>query len=68
MSSVGQLGLKSVSQGAATQVYVAVHPAAAALSGRYFADSNVAASRPDGDDAELAKKLWDTSETIVGSI
>jgi len=62
---VGPLFLKSIPQGAATEVYVAVHPGAASISGEYFANCNVAKARADGLDPELAKKLWDVSEKIV---
>ena len=62
------IALKTVPQGAATQLYAAVHPAAAGISGAYFADSNVAKSRPDADDAALARRLWEVSETIVAGL
>ncbi len=65
---VGKLALKSVPQGAATQVYVAVSPALAGVSGEYFADCNVAKSRADANDAALAKKLWDRSEAIAAEL
>lgn len=65
---VGPLVLKSVGQGAATQTYVAVHPATATISGAYFADCNVAKPRADADDPALAKKLWAESERIVQSL
>lgn len=64
----GPLFLKSVPQGAATEVYVATHPSLADVSGQYFADCNVAKSRADADDAELAKKLWEVSEKIVAAL
>jgi WW domain-containing oxidoreductase len=64
----GPLGLKSIPQGAATEVYVATNPKLADVSGQYFADSNVAKSRADGDDAALAKKLWEVSEKIVAGL
>ena len=63
-----KIALKSAAQGAATEVYVAVHPAAATLSGEYFADCNVAKPRRDANDAELAKKLWQVSEDIVAKL
>ena len=64
----GPLVLKTVPQGAATEVYVATNPAAASLSGEYFADCNVAKPRADANDAELAKKLWEVSEKIVAEL
>lgn len=68
LSVVEPLFLKTVPQGAATEVYVAVHPKAAETSGRYFADCNVARARADADDAALAKRLWEVSETISKSL
>jgi NAD(P)-dependent dehydrogenase (short-subunit alcohol dehydrogenase family) len=59
------LFLKSVAQGAATQIYVATHPSLANVSGEYFSDNNIAKCRNDANDAELAKKLWEVSEKIV---
>jgi WW domain-containing oxidoreductase len=64
----GPLVLKSVPQGAATEVYVAVHPAVAAVSGAYFADCNVAKPRPDAEDPALAARLWEVSEKIVAGL
>ncbi len=59
------LVLKTPQQGAATQVYAAVHPKAAGISGSYFADCNVASHRSDANDPELARRLWDVSEKIA---
>jgi NAD(P)-dependent dehydrogenase (short-subunit alcohol dehydrogenase family) len=67
-SAVGPLALKTVEQGAATQVFVATSPTLAGVTGEYFADCNVAAPRADANDADLAKKLWDESEKIVASL
>ena len=67
-ASVGPLFLKSVEQGAATQCYVAVHPATAAISGEYFADCNVAQPSRNGQDAALAAKLWEKTEEIIAGL
>lgn len=64
----GPLVLKDIAEGAATEVYVAARPELATVSGRYFADCNEAAPRPDADDPALARKLWDTSEQIVAKL
>jgi len=64
----GPLVLKSVAQGAATEVYAAVHPAVAGVSGAYFADCNVAKCRPDAEDPALAAKLWKVTEEIVARL
>jgi NAD(P)-dependent dehydrogenase (short-subunit alcohol dehydrogenase family) len=60
--------LKSISQGAATQCYVATNPALSAVSGQYFVDCNVAKPRADAEDRSLAKRLWDVSEKIVAAL
>jgi len=62
------VGLKSIPQGAATQVYVATNPALAGVTGEYFADCNVAKARSDALDPAIAKKLWDESERIVAEL
>lgn len=68
MALAGPLVLKSVPQGAATEVYLAVHPAVAATTGAYFADSNLARPRADADDAAMARRLWEVTEKIVGGL
>ena len=65
---VGPLVLKSVPQGAATEVYAAVHPAVAGTTGAYFADCNVARPRPDAEDPALARRLWEVTEKIVAGL
>lgn len=62
------LVFKSVPEGAATQTYVAVHPDAEGISGEYWVDCNAAKSSKKGRDAELAKQLWDVSESIVEDV
>ncbi len=64
----GPLLLKTVPQGAATEVFVATSPKVADVSGEYFADCNVASPRADANDPELAKKLWAKSEELVASL
>jgi WW domain-containing oxidoreductase len=65
MSAIAPIALKTVEQGAATQVYVATRPELANANGQYFADCNVAQARPDTDDVRLAEQLWDVSERIA---
>ena len=60
--------LKSIPQGAATQCYVACHPAVAAVSGAYFSNCNVARPTAPGRDAALATRLWAESERIVARL
>lgn len=59
------LFLKSIPQGAATQVYLATHPDVAATNGAYFADCNVAIPSSHGQDDAMAQRLWEVSEQIV---
>jgi len=68
MALAGPLVLKSVAQGAATGVYVAVHPGAASATGAYFADCNLARPRADADDAALARRLWEVTESVVAGL
>lgn len=68
MSIINPLFLKSIPQGAATEVFVAVHPSVATVSGEYFADCNIARSRAEGRDDALARKLWEVSEQIVAKL
>ena len=65
MTVLGPLLMKTIAQGAATEVFCAVHPAAVALSGNYFADVNLAECRAEANDPALARKLWDVSEKII---
>lgn len=62
------LALKSIPQGAATQVWAATHPATARTSGEYLSHCNVATSTRNGQDMDMAKKLWDVSEQIVADL
>jgi WW domain-containing oxidoreductase len=61
----GPLFLKTIPQGAATEVFAAVHPKALALAGKYLADCNAATPRKDAEDSALARQLWTVSEQIV---
>jgi WW domain-containing oxidoreductase len=63
--ALGPLFLKTVEQGAATQCYAAVHPAAAAHNGEYLADCNPAPSTPAAKDDALAERLWKVSEELL---
>jgi WW domain-containing oxidoreductase len=59
------LFFKSVAEGAATQCYLAAHPALAAISGEYFVDCNIAKPSRFGRDDQLAERLWEVSEQVV---
>lgn len=60
--------MKNISQGAATQVYVATHPRLERVSGKYFADCNEKKSDPLGNDSALAAALWEKTEEIVAGL
>ncbi len=60
--------LRTVEQGAATQVYVATHPSLATVSGRYFSDCQISETTPEGEDDALAEVLWQKSEEIAASL
>ncbi len=62
------LVLKSVGEGAATQVYLAVHPNVDGVAGKYFSDCNVGKSSSRGRDEEMAAKLWEVSEKIAAEV
>lgn len=68
LKMVDPIFLKNIAEGAATQCFVAVHPSCAGVNGEYFADSNQATSSKIGQNAELAKRLWERSEEIAGSL
>jgi WW domain-containing oxidoreductase len=65
LSVGGYLAFKSVPEGAATQCYLATHPAVAKISGEYFSDCNVKLSKPQGRNMSMAAELWQRSEAIV---
>jgi NAD(P)-dependent dehydrogenase (short-subunit alcohol dehydrogenase family) len=56
---------RSVQQGAATPCYVAAHPAMAGLSGGFFRDFARAKQSAHQQDAAMAARLWQVSETLV---
>jgi len=58
---------KTPAQGAATSVFAATAPELAGRSGSYLANCAVSSSSPDGQDAELAERLWAVSEQIVAA-
>ncbi|MCB9740592.1 MAG: SDR family NAD(P)-dependent oxidoreductase [Deltaproteobacteria bacterium] len=66
MKSVGTaIALKTIPQGAATQVYVATHPDAVTVSGEYWSHCNVAKASAKGRDDALAEALWEKTEAIL---
>lgn len=68
ISLAAPLVLKSIPQGAATQCYLAVHPGAADVTGKYYADCNESRTTRHGRDEALAAKLWEASEAIAAEV
>jgi NAD(P)-dependent dehydrogenase (short-subunit alcohol dehydrogenase family) len=68
MSLAKPLLLKTIPQGAATEVWAAVHPDAASINGEYLSDCNLARSSPQGQDLEAAARLWEISEAKVAEL
>jgi NAD(P)-dependent dehydrogenase (short-subunit alcohol dehydrogenase family) len=57
--------MKSVEEGAATQVYVATHPSLAAVSGEFFRDCNPIVPEGHLQDDAMAARLWQVSEELT---
>lgn len=68
LAALGPLVLKSVAEGAATEVFAAVSPKALPLADSYLSNSNVTKPRADAEDAALATRLWAESEKIVRAL
>ena len=68
LDEIGREKLKTVEQGAATQVYLAVHPDVARETGLYFDDCMVKEPSKPAQDEALADRLWAESEKIVASL
>ena len=62
------MALKSVPQGAATQLYVATHPEAHQYNGLYFADCNPKTPSDFAQDEQLAAQLWEKTESLVAAL
>ena len=56
---------KSPAQGAATQCYVAAHPAVKGISGEYFRDCAPAPQSDLQKDTAMAARLWQVSEQLT---
>lgn len=65
LNLIGPLFLKSIPEGAATQVWAAVHPATAQLRGHYLADCNLARCTAHGQDEGLSERLWQVSHELA---
>ncbi|KAK6794500.1 hypothetical protein RDI58_007953 [Solanum bulbocastanum] len=62
---IGKHVMKNVEQGAATTCYVALHPDVKGVSGKYYADCNIAEASHQANDPGLAKRLWDFTMSLV---
>ena len=58
---------KSLSQGAATSVLCAAHPSLDDLGGEYFSNCRLDRASPEAEDPEVARRLWELTETWTGS-
>lgn len=56
---------KDTPQGAATQAYLAAHPAPASISGQYFVDCNPALASEHMYNEQMAARLWEVSEDLT---
>ncbi|GER51020.1 NAD(P)-binding Rossmann-fold superfamily protein [Striga asiatica] len=65
IAALGKHVMKDVQQGAATTCYVALHPDVKGMSGKYYADCNLAEPSLQAKDQELAKKLWDFTHNLI---
>ncbi len=65
MVLMSALVLKSVSEGAATQVYAAVHPDGAGFNGEYLKDCKITQPSDNACDPAMAERLWVESERIA---
>jgi hypothetical protein len=54
---------RTAEKGAETLLWLALHPDASGFSGQYFFDMRARRVRARGDDDELARRLWDLSES-----
>ena len=67
LERIGRKNLKSIPQGAATQVFLAAHPDGAAHSGAYFDSCQPAEPLPLALDEALGERLWAWSEQLVAA-
>uniref|UniRef100_A0A2A4IXN8 Retinol dehydrogenase n=1 Tax=Heliothis virescens TaxID=7102 RepID=A0A2A4IXN8_HELVI len=53
-------------EGAQTSIYLAVSPEVEGISGKYYSDCHEKTLKGIANDKDLARKLWDVSEKVVG--
>ncbi|KAK3789413.1 hypothetical protein RRG08_005559 [Elysia crispata] len=63
-----KLFCKTAEEGAQTSIYLAVSEEVTDISGKYFVDSDIKESEtnPLSRDKDIAKQLWDISESLTG--
>ena len=59
---------KSPKKGAETSIYLASSPEVNHISGKYFVNKQVKESTPTSYDVEVAKHLWEESESLIRAI
>ncbi|KAG6391970.1 hypothetical protein SASPL_149734 [Salvia splendens] len=64
LSTFGMFALNEL-QGAATTCYVALHPDVKGMTGKYYADCNLAETSLQAKDQDLARKLWDFTNNLI---
>jgi retinol dehydrogenase 12 len=60
------IGGRTPEEGARTSVYLASSPEVEGVTGRYYVDSQPRRSSAASYDLEIAKRLWEVSETMTG--
>jgi NAD(P)-dependent dehydrogenase (short-subunit alcohol dehydrogenase family) len=58
--------MRTPEHGAETSIHLASSPEVEGVSGRYFVDRREKRSSPESYDAEVARRLWETSERMTG--
>ena len=65
---LGEAGMKTIPQGAATQTVLAVHPSTATVSGTYWSDCQPAKPSAAAHDDSQVSRLWETSERLLRTL
>ena len=65
VSLITPLVARSPAKGAETSIYLASSPSVEGITGKYFYDSHVIPTAPQGTDTAVARKLWDVSAEMV---
>ncbi|MDB6083564.1 MAG: hypothetical protein JWN43_1445 [Gammaproteobacteria bacterium] len=67
IQAVAKIFMRNAQRGAATQALLAASPRVAGISGEYWSDCRISDGHPLLNDTDLAKRLWEVSERIVGA-